>query len=95
LADFALPKGVRSELLAFIADGQIEKAFDALANNKDIVLMKARYESLTLENNSGVLNMDDYRRELAKITKSLIDYLSSSRKEGFGKGHRGLFLGEQ
>jgi internalin A len=95
LADLALSKGVRSELLAFIADGQIEKAFDALANNKDIVLMKARYESLTLENNGGLLNMDDYRRELAKITKSLIDYLSSSRKEGFGKGHRGLFLGEE
>jgi internalin A len=95
LADLALSKGVRSELLAFIADGQIEKAFDALANNKDIVLMKARYESLTIENNGGVLNMDDYRRELAKITKSLIDYLSSSRKEGFGKGHRGLFLGEE
>ena len=95
LADLALSKGVRSELLDFIADGQIEKAFDALPNTGDIALLKSRYQDLTKANNNGVLSFEEHKRELAKITKSLIDYLSSSRKEGFGKGHRGLFLFEE
>ncbi len=65
---------MKEEIQELVGAGRLEEALALLAKySSDGILLKGQYASAKRENNMGLLDSDDWRRSVARITHSVLE----------------------
>ncbi|MCY7326970.1 MAG: hypothetical protein LH618_00310, partial [Saprospiraceae bacterium] len=72
------PSQVRTKIQDLVSQGRLEEALNALVKiAPDAILLQGQYASAKRENNMGLLDGDDWRRTVARITHAVLEMARS------------------